>query len=155
MKKILFVCSGNTCRSPMAEGLFRKIAFEKDIQVEVLSAGIFAEIGSQAAHHAIQVALEKGVDIKNHKSQNINDLIMKDADFVLTMTLKHKELLANTAPQYKDKISTLKEYNHSKRESLDIKDPYGGDKEAYKKCAEEIEKELMTFTDNLKKENHL
>lgn len=142
MKKILFICSGNTCRSPMAEGIFRKISNERGIKVEALSAGIFAGEGLKAAKHAICAALEKGANISSHKSRALEEMILSDADLILTMTNQYKELLIENFPICNGKIYTLKEYNGAYPSDLDIHDPFGSDLENYRKCADEIENEL-------------
>ncbi|SFI66843.1 arsenate reductase/protein-tyrosine-phosphatase family protein [Thermoflavimicrobium dichotomicum] len=109
MKRVLFVCTGNTCRSPMAEALLRKIADEENFPVEVQSAGVAAVNGSLASPQAIEVLKEKGIE-HDHRSQEINEELIAWADYVLTMTSSHKQTLIQLFPQYVDKIYTLREY---------------------------------------------
>jgi len=149
MEKVLFVCTENTCRSPIAEGLFRKIASEKEISLEVISAGVFANAGHKASKEALHVSLEKGIDLSKHSTKLISQEIVEDADIVLTMTTKHKELLISIFPELKDKIFTLKEYNGKKVTDHNITNPMGGDLEGYRKCANEIECELELFAEIL------
>lgn len=102
-KKILFVCTGNTCRSPMAEGLFKKMAKEKQLPVEVQSAGLAAFAGVPATPEAILVCLEKGVDISGHQSQPLNKSLVMESDLILTMTARHKEMILKKIRRLKQK----------------------------------------------------
>ncbi|WLV24203.1 low molecular weight protein arginine phosphatase [Aciduricibacillus chroicocephali] len=102
---ILFVCTGNTCRSPMAAALMK----EKYGEADVLSAGIFAYNGSGAAPQAIAALEEVGIAAP-HQSQNVTPELLEWADLVLTMTTGHKQSLIMQYPGYQNKYFTLKEY---------------------------------------------
>ncbi len=130
-KQILFVCTGNTCRSPMAAGILSSIA--KDA-VSVFSAGIFAD-GSSVSDNAVVVMKELGIDISDHISACITQEAAADASIILTMTSSHKQLLISMFPQFKDKTMTLAEWAE---EDTDISDPYGGDLEVYRHCRDEL-----------------
>ncbi len=139
--EIVFVCTGNTCRSPMAEGILKSKLEGKNIKVS--SAGIFAIDGSPVSYNAIEALKDRGIDILDYKSSNINSMDLTSFDLILTMTKSHKEWLLQKYKNLKNAnvIYTLKEFNHD-REELDIMDPFGGNLEDYRKCADEIEKNI-------------
>ncbi|MDC3411785.1 low molecular weight protein arginine phosphatase [Aquibacillus sp. 3ASR75-11] len=103
--RILFVCTGNTCRSPMAEALLK----QKNDQIKVQSAGIFAGKGQRASQGTIDVLKEKGIPF-HHQSQPITRDLLNWADLVLAMTTQHKQTIVMEYPEFYDKIFTLKEY---------------------------------------------
>lgn len=115
--KILFVCTGNTCRSPMAEHLFRNMAEKEKLNVEVRSAGISAYIGSPASKKAVEALKEKGVQA-SHKSRPLNKEMIDWADLVLTMTESHKQLVINRFPKAVDKVFVLKEFVENDQENV-------------------------------------
>lgn len=131
-KTILFVCTGNTCRSPMAEGLLRNK--NKD-DVFVLSAGLFAD-GSGASTFACLAMAEKGIDISGHYSTQITREHIDAADVVLTMTESHKTMLVSAFPDSKEKVFTIGEWAGS---GEDVQDPYGGTIEVYQQCCNQLD----------------
>lgn len=109
MKKILFVCTGNTCRSPMAEGMLRKLAKQRGIPVEVRSAGVSAIEGMPVSHHAESVLRDQ--DIRDELvSKPLTSELVEWADLVLTLTQSHKQYAIRQFPHAADKMHTLKEY---------------------------------------------
>jgi|SRR5690625_3434026 len=148
---VLFVCTGNTCRSPMAEALLK----EKAPHINVQSAGIFAQPNDGANKHAIQTMKEKDIQLV-HSAQSVTKKILQWADLVLTMTTAHKTLLLNQYPRYEQKYYTLKEYTATKglggdevNIDKDIIDPFGGDLFLYKQTVIEIEKYIDVFIEKL------
>lgn len=129
---ILFVCTGNTCRSAMAAALFNKLATEKDLDVRIESAGIFARDGEPASSGAVIAMKKYGIDLLGHHAQSINTELMEKSDLILTMTAAHKMLIE---PSAAGKVFTLCEYAGL---DGDIPDPYGGDAREYEECAENI-----------------
>lgn len=107
--RILFVCTGNTCRSPMAEKLLRKMAKEQGVDIEVKSAGVFASSGSTASVNATRVLEGRGIT-EEHRSQSVSSVLMDWADLIITMTEAHKQSLFQEYPDCAEKIYTLKEY---------------------------------------------
>lgn len=152
--KVLFVCTGNTCRSPMAEALLRHHAGEK---TEARSAGIYAIEGMPATPETVTALKDRGILI-DHQAKRIDRELLQWADLILTMTASHKRILVSHYPFAADKTFTLKEYAASSGDgdgkdqspsSLDIEDPFGSDLEQYRKTAEEIENALFLWLDRL------
>lgn len=138
-KKILFVCTGNTCRSPMAEALARRALaelFPGREDIEFASAGIAALPGGAAAHQAINIMKEMGIDLTGHKSAQLGPEDIEQADLVLTMTRTHRDNLKQLMPGAADKIYTLSEYAGS---GNDIPDPFGSSEEFYRLVAGELD----------------
>ena len=138
--KILFVCSANRCRSPMAEAMFKQMV--KDIQVpgekiEVKSAGtFFRNDGAPAMEHAVTVMNEHGLDISSHRAQTINDNLIDWADLILTMTTKHKEYIETNFVNSRRKVQLLTEYAGAQG---DIFDPVMSGIEVYRECVIQLE----------------
>lgn len=130
MKKVLFVCTGNTCRSPMAQALFNYICESEDLDFSADSCGIYADGISPVSYNAKQVLKDIGIEF-NHVSQPISNEIMSEADYIFGITKSHAHTLINFFPEYSEKI-----YNFP----TDIIDPFGGELDVYENCLKEIEK---------------
>ena len=139
MKRVLFVCTGNTCRSPMAEALLRHHGGDR---FEVQSAGVFAYPGSDASVHAKEALAEKGISI-DHTAQQVNETLLDWADIVVTMTENHKQIVFGHYPSVEKKLNTL--YGVTEGISKDISDPFGGSLSIYKETLEEMEKLVQTL----------
>lgn len=141
--KILFVCTGNTCRSAMAAAMMVDIAEKNDLNVLIDSAGIFASIGEGAADNAKAVMKKRDIDLSLHRTKPLTEELIGMADVILTMTSAHKMLIENMA---RDKVFTLLEYAGGEG---DIPDPYGGDEEEYEEVADEICDALVDIAEKL------
>lgn len=143
--RVLFVCTGNTCRSPMAEGIMRKLAAERGLEVEVRSAGVAASPGVPMSRHAEAVLRDKGI-ADRISSTPLHPELVEWADLILALTEGHKRHIRSSFPKAMDKVYTLKEYvGDAKDDGLgmlmgayDISDPYGGSREDYDRTAAEI-----------------
>ena len=146
---IVLVCTGNTCRSPMAETLLREQLRHKlgcEDAVRVLSAGVAAGLGSGASPQAIEVMGTRGLDLTGHSSRSLDDSVMNVADLVLTMTQGHRAAILAAWPEMHDRVHTLR------RDGGDISDPVGMPVEVYESCAEQINRELAGWLEALDKD---
>jgi protein-tyrosine-phosphatase len=137
MSVILFVCTGNLCRSPMATGFLQRRLAEKglDTRHQVISAGVWAVDDRPASEHAVAVMAERGIDISGHIAHTVNADDVSEADLILVMSREHEQMIRNTWPQYGWKIQRLSEMAGKRQ---DIPDPYGGPIEEYRDCADTI-----------------
>jgi len=147
-KKVLFVCTGNTCRSPMAEGILKKLSRERNLPVEVFSAGLAAFVGAPAAPEAVEAAREKGIDLSGHQSQPLSKNLVVESDLILTMTAKHKEMILKKMPSLEGKVFTLAGFSGA--EDADIADPVGQPLEAYREVFGRMEGLISGSAERLK-----
>jgi protein-tyrosine-phosphatase len=148
LKKILFVCSGNTCRSPLAEVSARQVFAEMDISI--CSAGTSAMNGSPASENSIEIARANGMDLTAHRSRMLDRELVREADLIVTMGGRHRQMVGALDPDALDYTFLLT--NFSEQHHGDIPDPIGGSLELYQRtygvireCVESMARHLPGF----------
>lgn len=134
VSEVLFVCTGNSCRSVMAEYLFRKMAADKGLQVRAHSAGVAAARGAGASFETLEVLKIDGIDARPHSSRMVHEDNMESADMVLALTDLHAEHLKGHFPEYQSKIYLLTEFYTGQNKQFfinGIPDPIGMNRHFY------------------------
>lgn len=135
LQRILFVCTGNTCRSPMAEAILKN---KNRDGIEVRSAGIYAAPGSEASAHTQRVLDDNNIP-HQHQSSQLNKELVDWADKILTMTASHKAAILQQFHGNSGKVFTLKEFT-GEAYNMDVVDPFGGNLAIYQETYRELEK---------------
>lgn len=138
--KIMFVCSGNTCRSPMAQAMFEKLCSESNIEAECRGAGIVTMTGIPASDFAVEAMQEIGIDLRSYRSTSIKAVLLDEIDLFVPMTYNHAMTLVQLGVP-KNKIYMF---------SHDISDPYGCGMEEYRAVRDEIAGELKGLLEFVK-----
>ncbi|MCD6307926.1 MAG: low molecular weight protein arginine phosphatase [Candidatus Latescibacteria bacterium] len=147
---LLFVCTGNICRSPMAEGIMKDIVLDEIdskrqiMPLEILSAGTGTSRGHGASSFAVKVADEHGINLMYHRSRPISEQILSASDLILTMEQAHTDIILEMLPE-KNAVFPLKLFGRKdggEIESVDIIDPIGREEETYQLVFAEIQQEL-------------
>jgi protein-tyrosine phosphatase len=149
---VLIICTGNTCRSPMAEVLLRDLIAKRfgctkeEVEqqgISIQSAGVTAMPGDQPSREAVQVMSQIGLDLSEHESQPVTEPLALYADLILAVTQRHRQAIVSQWPQFSDKVRLLCQ------DGTDVADPIGGPIELYRQCAQQIRNHLNHWVDEL------
>jgi len=137
---VIFVCTGNTCRSPLAEGFFKSL-LAPDSDIIVGSRGIAAVEGVPVSANSLVAASDMGIDISDHKARSLTLQDVEMADYIFTMTSSQARILKDALPHFAEKIYSLAEFSGCN----DITDPYGCNIDIYRKCAFELSEAIKVI----------
>lgn len=138
---LLFVCSGNTCRSPMAKYVTKSRLTERGLPWTVDSAGLYASLGNPMTPQATNALIRNHIVIDTHASKSVTDNLIAQADIILVMTSAHREDLLTRYPEAAGKVRQLSEFSRGASPAegrVDIVDPFGGSDETYEMCCAQL-----------------
>lgn len=146
--RILFVCTGNTCRSAIAEALARKVIIERGLSdVEIQSAGTSAWDGAPASDGVLLVGMERNLDLSQHRAQTLTRELVRDADLVLAMGPHHLERIEALGGAGRAYLIT--DFASRGASARPVNDPIGGELEVYRATADELEQEVRRVFDRI------
>jgi protein-tyrosine-phosphatase len=149
-KNILFVCTGNSCRSVMAEGIFKQAVSDRADEFIVGSAGVRAMDGFPASAETIRVMKEHGIDVSHHKSRRLTPAMVRAADKILVMEVLHKLEILQSWPEAGEKVHLLTDYaGNAKSRGLEIEipDPIQMSESFYKNVFQEIRECVLVLAE--------
>ena len=148
MRNVLFVCTGNTCRSPMAEAWLRMLCARDGLDWTVGSAGLDAYAGDEASIHAQEVIRAAGGDLSHHAARRISPYLADEADLIAVMTRNHLRRLCAMIPEASGKSCLLMHFSKQCPDS-DVPDPFGGSSDAYRHCFETMQEAIENLKNSL------
>jgi protein-tyrosine-phosphatase len=147
-KRVVFVCTGNICRSPLAEALLRAALKERGVEgVDVSSAGTGAWDGAPASEGAYLVGLERGLDLSGHRARLLTREVVEQADLILTMARHHRARVQELGGE--GRVHVLGEYAGRSPDEGEVSDPFGGDLDVYRQTCAELELIVTAVADRL------
>ncbi len=151
VKRVLFVCTGNICRSPMAEGVLISLIRKKGVQgVTASSAGTHGLVGRGAERYAVKVCAINGIDISGHVARRLDKAMIEESDLIVVMENEHRERVLDLCPEAEEKTSNLAEFvEKTSRKRGFVADPYGLPEWAYEACFDKIERSVSALMETL------
>jgi len=150
--RVLFVCAGNTCRSPLASAALRQTLSEEGRRVEIESAGVLATPGAPATPPAVEVGAAGGLDLRSHRAQRLSAALLERADLVLVLGANELEAARRMSPAAASRVHLLTDYDRDTASGEGVPDPFGGSREAYEECLLRITEHVQRIAPRILRE---